>query len=312
MIDKKRLILFLVFAFSLAWITALVIYLTGGLRASPVVLPELNLSLAFVLLATVYMWSPAIANVLTRILTREGWQSVYIKPNLKRTWRYWASAWLVTPLLILLGAIIYFVLFSHHFDPSLTILRQQLTADGASVTGSSILSLVLFQIAFAIAIAPIVNGFSTFGEEFGWRAYLLQKLLPLGERKALLVHGIIWGVWHWPVIAMGHNYGFGYIGAPWLGLLAMVWFTILVGVFFGWLALRAESVWPAVIGHGALNGFAAISVYAIRGNPSPLLGPLPVGVVGSLPFLFFAVWALTRGQKKLPAEALSENLHQSE
>lgn len=39
---------------------------------------------------------------------------------------------------------------------------------------------------------------SVFGEEYGWRGYLLPKLLPLGELRASLLVGVIWGVWHFP------------------------------------------------------------------------------------------------------------------
>ena len=44
------------------------------------------------------------------------------------------------------------------------------------------------------------------GEEFGWRGYLLPKLLPLGEVKAALIVGLIWGPWHLPVLIVGLNY----------------------------------------------------------------------------------------------------------
>jgi membrane protease YdiL (CAAX protease family) len=46
----------------------------------------------------------------------------------------------------------------------------------------------------------------TFGEEFGWRGYLLPKLLPLGEVKAAVIVGLIWGPWHLPVLIAGLNY----------------------------------------------------------------------------------------------------------
>jgi uncharacterized protein len=45
-----------------------------------------------------------------------------------------------------------------------------------------------------------------FGEEFGWRGYLLPKLLPLGEVKAAVIVGLIWGPWHLPVLIVGLNY----------------------------------------------------------------------------------------------------------
>ncbi|MER3459512.1 MAG: CPBP family intramembrane metalloprotease domain-containing protein, partial [Chloroflexota bacterium] len=81
----------------------------------------------------------------------------------------------------------------------------------------------------AILLAPLLNALPVFGEEFGWRAYLQPKLLPLGGRKAMLLMGLIWGVWHWPVVAMGYNFGLDYVGAPWLGMLLMVWFTLAFG-----------------------------------------------------------------------------------
>lgn len=292
MFDKKRTIHFLAISFLISWASALVIYFNGGLVASPVIIPEANLTLAFLLLGSVYMWGPAIAHILTRLITKEGWASAILKPDLKGEWRFWLMAWLLTPLLIIIGAGVYFVFFPGYFDPTLSILKQQMALSIPSIGEIDIIQIVLVQTAAAIFLAPILNLVSTFGEEFGWRAYLLQKLLPLGEKKALVLQGVIWGVWHWPVIAMGYNFGFEYPSFPWLGMLAMVWFTVLVGVFFGWLVLRAKSVWPAVIGHGALNGLAAISIYFTRGNPSPLLGPLPIGLIGSLPFLLVAIWIL--------------------
>jgi hypothetical protein len=64
----------------------------------------------------------------------------------------------------------------------------------------------------------------------------------------------------------------------------MVWFTLTVGTLLGWLTIRAQSVWPAVIGHAVLNGTANLGVIFVRGDPNPLVGPLPVGVVGGAAF----------------------------
>jgi membrane protease YdiL (CAAX protease family) len=146
----------------------------------------------------------------------------------------------------------------------------------------------------------LINGLATFGEEFGWRAYLQPKLLPLGERKAMLWMGLIWGVWHWPVILMGHNYGLDYPGAPLLGPLAMVWFTLILGIFLGWLTIKAGSVWPAVIGHGAINGMANLGLIFSQGQPNPLLGPAPVGLIGGIGFAAVALvlWFTRTGRPR--------------
>ena len=139
-----------------------------------------------------------------------------------------------------------------------------------------------------VLIAPLINSIATFGEEFGWRAYLLPKLMPLGGRKATLLIGLIWGIWHWPVIFMGYEYGFNYPGYPWVGPLLFIWVTFGLGTFLGWLTLRGKSVWPAVIGHAAINGIAGVAVFATTGEPNMLLGPLPVGIIGSLGFALVA------------------------
>jgi membrane protease YdiL (CAAX protease family) len=290
--NKKRIIIFLAFAFGISWVTALVIFITGGLENSPVLDSTSGLSLAYLLLAGPYMWGPALANLLTRLVTREGNRDYGLKPEVKQNWRYWVTAWVAPAVLISLGAVLYFILFPQHLDSGFQSIRMQIALSGQDPNTISIPELILIQSLFAVLIAPVLNGIATFGEEFGWRAYLLPKLLDLGVKKALIISGIIWGVWHWPVIAMGYNYGSGYFGAPWLGMLMMVWVTMAWGVLIGWLTLRGKSVWPAVIAHGALNGFAAISTLVTKGSPSPLVGPLPTGVIASLPFVAAALWVL--------------------
>ncbi|MDI7247255.1 MAG: CPBP family intramembrane metalloprotease [Bacillota bacterium] len=290
-LDTRRIAIYLAFSFGIAWAVGIVIYLTGGLWNSPQLVPGTTITLAVVLLATGYMWAPALAHILTRAVTHEGWSDTFLSPRLRRSWPYWIAAWVGPGVLILSGAALFFALFPRYFDPSLSAVRAILRqAEG--MTGRpfpmSPWVFVMIQTAQAIVIAPVINSLFTFGEEFGWRAYLQPKLMPLGARRAFVLMGVIWGVWHWPVIAMGHNYGLDYPGAPWLGMLAMVWFTFLIGTFLGWATLRSGSVWPAVIGHGAINGIAGIGMLFARGRPSPLLGPMPTGVIASVPWVLVA------------------------
>ena len=293
-LDRKRIVMYLAFSFGLAWLVGLAVYLTGGLANSQQLAP--GLSVATALLAGGYMMSPALAHVLTRLITREGWRNVGLRPNLRRGWPYWLVCWFAPGLLTLLGAAIYFVAFPQHYDPNLGRLQEMLKTSGAAQLSITPKMIVILQLAQALLIAPLINGLFTFGEEFGWRAYLQPRLMPLGERRAYLLMGVIWGVWHWPVIAMGHNYGLDYIGAPWLGMLVMIWFTLTLGTLLGWASLRAGSVWPAVIGHAAINGIAGIGVFFTQGEPNPLLGPLPVGLIGSagLALAAFCIWLWPR------------------
>ena len=283
-IDLRRIAVFVVLAFGIAWTGGLVIFLTGGLINSPRI--GSGFTLAILVLTIVYMGAPAVAHLLTRLVTREGWHDLYLRPKLRRGWAYWIICWFAPPLLIYLGAAVFFVLFPQYYDSTLGTVRNMLEVapGGQSLARVNPWTVVISQTLVAVLIAPLINAIPILGEEFGWRAYLQPKLMPLGGRRAILLTGVIWGVWHWPVIAMGYNYGFNYPGAPWLGPIAMIWFTIVFGILIGWATLRAGSVWPAVIGHGALNGMAGIVAFFVQGQPNTLLGPSVVGVIGSIGF----------------------------
>ena len=298
---NRNIWVFLMFAFGISWAIALVIYLTGGLVNSPELVEGTGVTLALVLLASVYMWGPALAHIITRLITKMGWENAFIKPYFKKGWPFWLIGWFGPGILTLIGAGLFFVIIPAAFDPQFTIVTSQLKSAGVSRDLINPVLFVLGQTAIAFLLAPILNFLATFGEEFGWRAFLVPALTKFGRKKSLIISGIIWGVWHWPVIAMGHNYGLDYPGFPWLGLLAMVWFTISAGILFGWLTLKAESVWPAVLAHGALNGIAAIGLLFIKGPFSMLLGPTPAGLIGALPFTILSAVILLTTKEEQPA-----------
>ncbi|MFN2146122.1 MAG: type II CAAX prenyl endopeptidase Rce1 family protein [Anaerolineales bacterium] len=303
-VDWKRIGIFTAFAFGIAWATGLVIYLRGGIINSPELVPDSGLTEAVVLMATAYMFAPALSHVLTRLITKEGWQNLWLSFNLKQDWRYIVLAWLGTPLLIAVGTVIYFVLFPRYFDANLTTITgliEDYSAIGGEIPyGPGLLAAI--QIVQGIILSPILNLVPIFGEEFGWRGYLLPKLQPLGERKAYLISGLIWGVWHAPLILMGYNYGTDYPGAPWAGALLFIFIAFVLGTFFGWASLRGGSIWPAVFGHAVLIGTTAASaLFALEGT-NPLVGPLMVGVIGSLGFTLMTVWIFLRGIPELQPE----------
>ena len=58
-----------------------------------------------------------------------------------------------------------------------------------------------------IPFAMLMNTFFAFGEEYGWRGYLTPKLAKrMGWVGASLVVGALWGLWHAPVLLLGHNF----------------------------------------------------------------------------------------------------------
>jgi membrane protease YdiL (CAAX protease family) len=280
-IDMRRVGIYLLVAFGFSWSIALVIYWTGGIVNSRPLIDGSPLTWALLLL-TLYMLGPAIGNVAARLLTREGRADLWLRPHFRKGWPYWLITWLLTPLMVIAGGVLYFFLFPEAFN--MAALRGEGIPGLADAPAPAYL-LILANVVSAVLVSPLLNALPILGEEFGWRAYLQPKLMPLGERKMYLLVGLIWGIWHWPVIWMGYNYP----GYPFWGSLAMVWFTFVLGTFLGWATLRAGSVWPAVIGHGALNGMANIWLLFLAAQTNPLLGPSVVGLIGSI---FFTAAAL--------------------
>lgn len=268
----KRLAIFLGLTFFLTWTLEFALMANGGLSNSYAI---------FVLSAVMLM--PAISVVATRLITREGFKDFGLKPHFKGNVRFYLMAWFGPALLIALGAVIYFLLFPNQFDPTMSQMAGLYAAQGVSLPEGSLLTIFITQLAFGIFLGPLLNIITTSGEEIGWRGYLLPKLMEMySPRVSIVISGVIWGLWHAPIIAMGHNYGIGYPTAPWGGILAMVVFCLFIGSFFSFLAIRTGSFLPAAMAHGSLNGFAAISIWFTLGTPSPFIGPSPTGIIGGI------------------------------
>jgi uncharacterized protein len=78
----------------------------------------------------------------------------------------------------------------------------------------------------------------------------------------------------------------------------------VAGIFLAWVTLRSASVWPAVIGHAAINGIAGIAVLplVLGGDPNLLLGPYPIGIVASIGFTVIALWVFFHPRALAPME----------
>ncbi len=127
-------------------------------------------------------------------------------------------------------------------------LLLQRPGGDAALARFPVRTLLLIQIG-SLLVAPGINALFVFGEEWGWRGFLLPKLLPLGQWPALLLTGALWGLWYAPVILLGYDYPLH----PKFGILLITIFCVIFGVLLGWLRLATGSIWPSAIGHGALN-----------------------------------------------------------
>ena len=98
-----------------------------------------------------------------------------------------------------------------------------------------------------------------------------KQLAPLGFWRSSFLIGLVWGVWHAPLILQGHNYP----QHPVAGCLMMVAFCVLYAPLFSYVRIRSGSVIAAAIMHGTLNGTWGLGILLLAGGSD-----LSVGVTG--------------------------------
>ena len=108
---------------------------------------------------------------------------------------------------------------------------------------------VFQRLVLSATAGVLLLGLFGFGEELGWRGYLVPELAKITSfRNVALISGAVWAVWHWPLILFAAEVT-DFDKTP-------VWFTLPVftaTIVAAWLTLRSGSLWPAVILHGAQN-----------------------------------------------------------
>lgn len=289
--EKRRILIYIGITFVITWLYALLV-------VYPIMNSE-SLSIIITVIAQFavagMMFMPAIGVLLTRLITKEGFKDCWIKPNLlkqKGNLKYYILAYFGPGVLVLLGAVLYFLIFPNQFDGSCGYMLQVVESSGGSASDIPVSLPVLLgiQCIEAFLLGPVLNCVTCFGEEWGWRGYLVPKMSEkMSGIPMVLVTGIIWGLWHAPLTIVGHNYGTGYAGFPFTGIAAMCLFCIVMGTFLSYVTLKTKSCIPAVIGHGAINSIAAIGMYFTVDGGNPFVGPTPTGVIGMLPFIVVAV-----------------------
>ena len=298
-IESKRILIYLGITFAITWLYCLcVVYpAMGGESLSGV--PAIILQL----LVAVCMFFPAIGVLITRLVTKEGFVNSWIAPNIKGKLKIYLLAYLGPSVLTILGTVFYFIIFQNNFDSDCGYMKAVLEAAGtpAETIPMPLSVLVIIQGLQGMFLGPVMNFVTCFGEEWGWRGYLLPKMSEkFSFLPTLLISGLIWGLWHAPLTIVGHNYGMGYLGFPFTGILMMCMFCTVLGIFLSYVSLKTKSCIPAVLGHGAINGFAAIGIYYTKDGGNPFIGPAPTGIVGMIPFMIVAVimvWDLKRREK---------------
>lgn len=219
------------------------------------------------------MLCPSIAHVLTRLLTKEGFRNLLLWGAWKGKRKYYICSVLV-PLAI---AFFEVIIFWRVYAPGFGIKDIFYNSSG--------IPLLLLQLAVTIILV-----IPAFGEEWGWRGYMMPKLTELlGKPLAIVVGGIIWGLWHAPLTIHGHNFGVGYPGYPYVGILAMCLFCICQNAFLTLLTEKTGAIYAASVAHMTNNNLG-MGIFLAAFARSEVLDCM--GNVGSMK-VFFILLPLT-------------------
>jgi len=238
------------------------------------------------------MWVPALAAVLTiKFFTREGFAILNFRFG---SWKPYVTSGLLVPICF---AVIYGLTWllgvgrpDWRLQQFFATVRSAAGSDLPPLPSSALVLPVLFVVT--IIVAPFVNGLLGLGEELGWRGYLLPKLIVLGKLKAYLLVGIVWGLWHLPLILIG----FTYPGQPFLGTLAFMALTITFGMYLNELTLRHRSSILAGWAHGVFNS-QKLGVWALLfPSINSLIGGF-AGIVGIMVWLSLGLWEMRRPER---------------
>jgi membrane protease YdiL (CAAX protease family) len=244
-----------------------------------------------VALAPAYMFSPLLAGAVVCWRSDVGFGQVGLRVGRPR-WLV-AAALAALPLVLLTLALAVAVP-GVGFDAAADPVPGLALPDGPAGVAAAL--------GLGLALGATVNAAFAFGEEFGWRGYLLWELAPLGFWRVSALVGGLWGVWHAPVITAGYNYP----SFPLVGVAAMTVATVAFSPVYTYLVLRAESVLAAALFHGVFNGTAGLVVaYAVADDVA--LGELvasPVGAAGVAAFALGAGAIAARGAPTLSRAAV--------
>jgi membrane protease YdiL (CAAX protease family) len=273
----KKVILFVGLTFFANWLMAILFFAFGGRWGTA----------ASLLMAASYMFVPMVITIIVQ-------KSIYKEPLKEplgisfKLNRWFLIAWLLPPIIAFATIGVSLLFAGVEYCPEMTGLLERYKS---IVTAEQLQQMqnfpsvfrshpILMGLLLGLIAGVTINAVAGFGEELGWRGFLQRELGFLGFWKSSVVIGIIWGVWHWPLILRGHNYP----QHPVIGIFMMVVLCVLLAPIFSYVRLKAKSVIAAAIIHGSFNATAGISIVAVKGG-----NDLAVGVVGLAGFVVLVI-----------------------
>lgn len=299
--QRKGIITFLAITFGITYLVEGILILSGfRVTAVPAIIGQY-------IIAGV-MWVPAVAALVTiRFVTHEKFKSLGFRFG--PSWKPYLATALMIPLTYFITYGLTWLLGLGRPDWQLVSFYSTIASSGVDMSTAPSPSMVLIALFGAsLVVAPFINSIFGLGEELGWRGFLLPHLMPLGKWKAYSLLGVIWGLWHAPLIAVGFNYP----GSPILGILCMILMTSAIGLTINELTLHYKSAILAGWIHGVFNSQAyGIWRALLFANTNPLLGGIN-GLVGiavlTLLGMIVLRWVkvVETGQPSLPQRQMTD------
>lgn len=236
------------------WIIAVVLTaFTSWLRVAQVTKnPRLN--------DTAIILVPVIAATIARLVLREGFGDVSFRIGGRRGVKALGLAWLLAFTMPFIAYGLGWVTGLVPFAP-LDQLAAAVQKNGISTEfiKNLVLSATLFTFIFTIIFA---------GEEIGWRGFMLTRMIDSGIPKPIFVSGIIWVLFHFPIIIFG-AYSAAGAGTPlWFTLIMFSISALALNYILSWLRLQSGSVWSACLLHGGWNAMTQGALDGFSNGPN--------------------------------------------
>lgn len=285
---NKKILSFIAIAYGLSWTLTELYYFFEGPAAF------------FPLLLLVIMFMPALAAIL---VNRFFGETYFGKLGLTFEFSRWLIiAAFVPVLLVVISILISGIMPGAAITSGTEFIHDQLSTNVPDKDIEKVISIinsltpVLFYSGILITgalMGSIINAIPALGEEIGWRGFLQRELTDLSFWKSSITVGVLWGIWHFPVILRGYNYP----GYPVAGVFMMIILTILLSPFMYFLKIKTGSVIPAAVFHGSFNAIAALPVILIDGGHTLLTGVTGLAGMITLLILNLLVFFYRRKEK---------------
>jgi len=243
-----------------------------------------------------YMFTPAIAAVIARLFFyKRGFSDARL--NIGRL-RHYIRFYGLT-LAIVAGCYLAYWLFgavSWDFTGNtfLSTLATQMEATGQDINDLPLgLTPKMMLLLFAIGGLTVFNipfTVSGFGEEFGWRGYMLPLVYRrTSPYKAFLVCGVIWFAWHAPLVLVFPQTQHMTAAENIVNAVVLAAGSVAAFVFLAYVFAESGSVWVASFVHAVLNNASrSLGYFAVVDNQVLANLALTTVMVAAVLVLYFS------------------------